>query len=962
MFTSNKTGDRRRAPPRKHELSRAELLDQVKDQRRHRAAEALTQAQDKRKEAAALHIQSCFRAWRVCRSAKADLLRQWLNEFGTAAASATSLVKPEQLADRAISIVLHVFLPSITAASLRDNYCSLACMASHRGDWQRQTLRLALLAAALLGCRPARGAGSGHVLLDLAAARMLHLLLDAGHWSSCTPDVQEAAAATILLLQQQLCQTPQQQGEAAHLTAGISWPGQGQSKAATQLAKQSGTAHSPSAAQHHEQCLWALVNLTQLLMLSESLALKEHADGGVLLAAIQAIMQNLTAAEQASPGACKSHKGAMDALWPLADGRLVLELLHAAGNKREVCMQVAVAWHEVLEVAAKVYPADSQGATRFLNALAFNKELLAGLWQWLAHTVGLPLEAPQGATRGWSIAALSHGISGIQASPAAAFGIFCWACQRALVVMGDDEFHGSQVPSLDTFRAVAACLNTLVFNTHTCSPSHGAASSPANAGVALLRAHAPQLLRALYDRDVRRPFCSPALWLGPHTGAVQAGRLGADSFTQPGVLRALAFPHASDPSAAGPAALAQQLADAPQSVPFEQRVEVLRALIAADRQRRGEEGHQTTARITVRREALLEDALQALQGLGSSLRAPLHVTFISKVGGVEAGIDQGGLLKEFLEEVVQAGFDANWGLFTSTDDGLAYPQPRAGALPQGLPLLHMLGSVFGKALYDGILLDVCLAPFFVARLQGRRPILEDLGGLDPALHRSLVTLQKYEGQVEDLGLDFTVEDDTFGRRVCQELVDGGEAISVTAANRMHYILLMADWHLNGRLSASAGSFAAGLAQAIPSAWLRLFSAPEVNQLLAGGRGGAIDVADMRAHTHYSGGYTATSDTVRLFWKVVESMQDSEVAALLKFTTSCRRPPLGGFQHLTPPFTLHKVQCSASVFAAIGGQDVEWLPSASTCYNMLKLPNYRRAAHMRKKLLYAISANAGFELS
>lgn len=57
------------------------------------------------------------------------------------------------------------------------------------------------------------------------------------------------------------------------------------------------------------------------------------------------------------------------------------------------------------------------------------------------------------------------------------------------------------------------------------------------------------------------------------------------------------------------------------------------------------------------------------------------------------------------------------------------------------------------------------------------------------------------------------------------------------------------------------------AQAIPASWLRLFSAPEVNQLLAGGRGGTIDVADMRVHTHYSGGYTASSDTVRLFWKV-----------------------------------------------------------------------------------------------
>ena len=43
----------------------------------------------------------------------------------------------------------------------------------------------------------------------------------------------------------------------------------------------------------------------------------------------------------------------------------------------------------------------------------------------------------------------------------------------------------------------------------------------------------------------------------------------------------------------------------------------------------------------------------------------------------------------------------------------------------------------GKALYEGILLGTPLAPFFVTRLQGRRPILEDLTAMDPALHRSL---------------------------------------------------------------------------------------------------------------------------------------------------------------------------------------------------------------------------------
>ena len=49
----------------------------------------------------------------------------------------------------------------------------------------------------------------------------------------------------------------------------------------------------------------------------------------------------------------------------------------------------------------------------------------------------------------------------------------------------------------------------------------------------------------------------------------------------------------------------------------------------------------------------------------------------------------------------------------------AYPEPKASALPQGHALLAMLGLVLGKALYEGFLIDVPLAPFFAARLQVR---------------------------------------------------------------------------------------------------------------------------------------------------------------------------------------------------------------------------------------------------
>lgn len=101
----------------------------------------------------------------------------------------------------------------------------------------------------------------------------------------------------------------------------------------------------------------------------------------------------------------------------------------------------------------------------------------------------------------------------------------------------------------------------------------------------------------------------------------------------------------------------------------------------------------------------------------------------------------------------------------------------------------------------------------------------------------------------------------------------------------------------------------------------------------------------------------------MFWRVVEEFSTQQRSALLRFITSTSRAPLGGFKHLQPPLTIHKVDCGGSPLAMIGvGKDVDRLPTASTCYNMLKLPNYRKRSTLREKLLYAIHSNAGFELS
>lgn len=89
-----------------------------------------------------------------------------------------------------------------------------------------------------------------------------------------------------------------------------------------------------------------------------------------------------------------------------------------------------------------------------------------------------------------------------------------------------------------------------------------------------------------------------------------------------------------------------------------------------------------------------------------------------------------------------AVFNPDRALLAVAADGGLYPAPLAASQPSGPQLLALAGLVLGKAMYEGVLLNAPLAPFFVARLQGLLPTLDGLAGLDPEVHRGLTTLKR----------------------------------------------------------------------------------------------------------------------------------------------------------------------------------------------------------------------------
>ncbi|RAL67699.1 hypothetical protein DID88_008440 [Monilinia fructigena] len=438
------------------------------------------------------------------------------------------------------------------------------------------------------------------------------------------------------------------------------------------------------------------------------------------------------------------------------------------------------------------------------------------------------------------------------------------------------------------------------------------------------------------------------------------------------------------------------LQNMPFVIPFETRVEIFRQFVMLDQLRRRsgvvdpdswrmrveDMAHNRIAarealgrhHAQIRRDNVFEDAFATFNSLGEGLKEPIQITFVDSFGSVEAGIDGGGVTKEFLTSVTNEAFhgplkfgsDAT--LFVTNDQNLLYPNPTAveqdyetlrengvdetdpNWRAYGMQLrnrMNFLGRIVGKCLYEGILIDINFAGFFLLKWSAAysgseaagRANLNDLRDLDEGLYQGLLKLKNYPGNVEDFSLDFTITDtipinkpDVRPKIITRDLIPNGSNIPVTNENRLLYIAYVVRHRLHIQPYELTQAFLRGL---------------ETSE---------IDVNDLRENTQYGGVYSIGDDglehpTVVMFWEVMEELEDEDRRRVLKYVTSTPRAPLLGFSQLNPLFSIRD-----------SSADEERLPSASTCVNLLKLPRYQSKERLREKLLYAVRAGAGFDLS
>ncbi|OON19529.1 HECT-domain protein [Opisthorchis viverrini] len=473
------------------------------------------------------------------------------------------------------------------------------------------------------------------------------------------------------------------------------------------------------------------------------------------------------------------------------------------------------------------------------------------------------------------------------------------------------------------------------------------------------------------------------------------------------------------------------LKNVPHIIPHKERVLLFRDRVRDDKASLGVQTRMNWltddgpvgAVITVHRNRLVEDGYQQLANLNSSqLRMKIRVQFVNEMGLDEVGIDLDGVFKEFLEETLHRVFDPSLNLFRVTSDQRLYPSPSSHVQDNHLMLFEFLGKMLAKAIYEGIVVDVPFANFFLTQLLGREKagcysFLDELATLDKELYKSLSYI-KVSGcyTISSFGYSTEISLD----EVPIVFLHTFYPISSIFNYRISYVHRVAHFRMYKQIRAQTASFIRGFYSILNPDWLAMFSPPELQKLISGDSisvniedlkyhydGDVADLEftysyaedslgqmvvhdlcpggryitvtnDLKQNTRYSGGFHSNHRVIKWLWDILRrDFSDAERGLFLKFVTSCSRPPLLGFANLEPPFCIRCVQYTnedqdvgdtlGSVlkgFFGVGGrrEEISRLPTTSTCFNLLKLPNYSSRSVLRDKLRYAIHSHAGFELS
>uniref|UniRef100_A0AAQ5YVK1 HECT-type E3 ubiquitin transferase n=1 Tax=Amphiprion ocellaris TaxID=80972 RepID=A0AAQ5YVK1_AMPOC len=330
------------------------------------------------------------------------------------------------------------------------------------------------------------------------------------------------------------------------------------------------------------------------------------------------------------------------------------------------------------------------------------------------------------------------------------------------------------------------------------------------------------------------------------------------------------------------------------------------------------------------------------------LRLPSRAWKVKLVG--EGADDAGGVFDDTITEMCQELQSGVVDLLihtpncfadvgSNTDRFLLNP---AAHSEEHMVQFRFLGILMAVAIRTKKPLDLHLAPWVWKQLCSMPLGGRDLEEVDLLTYRTLQGILHLEnsGITEDnfhvmIPLDSFMAHSADGRLV--PVVPGGQNISLTFTNRTEYVDRALDYRLH-EMDSQVAAVREGMSTIIPVPLLSLLTALQLEQLVCGLP--EVSVEMLKKLVRYRD-ITESHQLIGWFWQSLEEFTNEERVLFLRFVSGRSRLPSNPAD-ITQKFQIIKVD-----------RPINGLPTAQTCFFLLRLPPYTSQPILAERLRYSI---------
>lgn len=256
-------------------------------------------------------------------------------------------------------------------------------------------------------------------------------------------------------------------------------------------------------------------------------------------------------------------------------------------------------------------------------------------------------------------------------------------------------------------------------------------------------------------------------------------------------------------------------------------------------------------------------------------------------------------------------------------------------------LYYFLGNLMLHSITSGNVLNLDLHPIFYKKLLNHEISFNEIETVDKLSYKFIKSLEAIKTEAEfcekHKDLYFAVHSSSDNSLI--DLIKNGQSTKVTFKDLQMYIKLYKEFLIN-EINDQVSMIRKGIFDILKEGLSSLLTPEDLEEYICGSP--ELNLQLLREKTRYD---SCESDSPYIinFWKALESFSEEEKRKYLRFVSGRTRLPDPRNIPFEHKITLHQMN-----------RPDQQMPTSSTCYFTLNLPNYSTYEILREKLRYVIN--------